>query len=93
MLPALGPVNGDFVVRQKTRDRTLVYTLYTAPGPDQYLLHTREETVAQALTAAKRARVRAWFAQGEADFVLLGEFQVAKCTNGSLPTSVGSAVA
>jgi hypothetical protein len=72
MLARSAPQNGDIVVRQEKREGTLVYVLHTAPGPDQYLLNTREEAVARALTFAKGASVRAWFAGGESDAVLLG---------------------
>ena len=54
------PENGDVVVRQETRDRTIVYVLRTTPGTDQYLLRTREEAVGQAMTFAERHGVRAW---------------------------------
>jgi hypothetical protein len=74
MLARSAPANGDIVVRQETREGTLVYVLHTAPGPDQYLLRTREEAVAQALRFAKGARVRAWLANGDSDGVLLGGF-------------------
>jgi len=93
MLARSAPANGDIVVRQETREGTLVYVLHTAPGPDQYLLRTREEAVAQALTFAKGARVRAWLASGESDVVLLGEFQVPTSKEGGLLTAVRPGVA
>lgn len=72
MLPPSTPEDGDIVVRQEQREGSLVYVLHTAPGPDQYLLGTREEAVAQALTLAKRHHVRAWLTTDETyDFVLL----------------------
>ena len=67
------PENGDIIIRQETRGDALVYILHTAAGSDQYLLHTRDEAVAQAETFAKSAGVRAWFVRGESDFVRLGE--------------------
>jgi hypothetical protein len=70
------PEDGDIVVRQETRDGTVVYVLHTAPGPDQYLLRTRDEAVAQAVTRAKRHHVRAWLTTDEGyDFVLLEDSQ------------------
>jgi hypothetical protein len=70
------PEDGDIVVRQETRGGTVVYVLHTAPGPDQYLLRTREEAVAQAVKRAKRRHVRAWLTTDEGyDFVLLEGFQ------------------
>lgn len=37
------------MVRQETRDGTVVYVLHTAPGPDQYRLPICEEAAAHAL--------------------------------------------
>jgi hypothetical protein len=67
------PENGDIVVRQETREGALVYILHAVSGPDQYLIHARDEAVAHAETFAKSAGVRAWFVCGESDFVLLVE--------------------
>ena len=69
------PEDGDIVVRQEQREGTLVYALHTAPGADQYLLRMREEAIAQAVTFAKRAHVRAWLTDEGYDFVLLGTFR------------------
>lgn len=52
------PQNGDVLVRQETRDGTVVYVLRTAPGTDQYLLRKREDAVLEALTFAERQGVR-----------------------------------
>jgi hypothetical protein len=49
--------DADIVVRQETRNGTVVYVIHTAPGPDQYLLRRREEAVAQAVIRAKRRRL------------------------------------
>ena len=38
----------------------VVYLLRTAPRTDQYLLRTREEAVAHAVTFAEREGVQAW---------------------------------
>ena len=62
-------MTGDVVVRQETREGTLVYALCAFPGPAQYLVRTREQATAQALAFATRARMRAGFANGHADFV------------------------
>jgi DUF2934 family protein len=82
------PEDGDIVVRQETRDGTVVYVLYTPPGPDESLLPTCEEAVAQAKTLAKRHPGRAWLTTDEGyDFVLLEDFQE---WNRSDPTFVAS---
>jgi len=70
------PEDGDIVVREEMREDKRVYVLHAAPGPDQYLLRTCDEAVAQALTTAKRRHVRAWFTTDNSyDFVLLGAMQ------------------
>jgi hypothetical protein len=72
----IAPKDGDLVVRQETRHGMLVYDLHTAPGPEQYLLHSREEAVAQAVTRAKRRHVRVWLTSDEGyDYVLLEDFR------------------
>ena len=48
------PEDGDIVVRQETRDGTVVYVLHTAPGPDQYMLTTLEEAVALGARPSNR---------------------------------------
>jgi hypothetical protein len=72
------PEDGDMVVREEQREGRRVYVLHTAPGPDQYVLRSREEAVAQALTFAKREQVRAWLTDEGYDFVLLEDFRVVK---------------
>ena len=49
MAARLAPEDGDIVVREEQREGVLIYALHTA-GADQYLLRTREEAVAQAVT-------------------------------------------
>jgi len=91
-MPAhLTPRAGDIVVRQETRQGTLVYVLHTVPGPEQYLIRTREEAVGQALKFAKRAHLRAWLAN-EDDVVLLGEGQVPKSRKGGVTSAARPAV-
>jgi hypothetical protein len=65
------PTDGDVIVRRERREGTLVYVLHAAHGPDQYVLRTRKEGVAQALAFAGRQGVRAWFTDGGDAFVLL----------------------
>ena len=70
------PEDRDIVVRQENREGMLVYVLHTARGADQYVLRSREEAVAQAVTSAKREDVRAWLTDEGYDFVLLEDFRV-----------------
>ena len=65
------PKDGDVVIRQENREGTVVYILRTAAGADQFLLRTREEAVAQAVTFAKRQGVRAWLSGHSGDCVPL----------------------
>lgn len=66
----------DIVVRQETREEGVVYVLLTPPGTVHYLLPTREEAVAQAVSFAMRQRVRAWLSSERRDVVLLDDFRV-----------------
>ena len=70
------PGNGDLVVREETRDGTLVYVLCTAPDADQYLVRTRDQAIAQARVFAKRQHVRAWLTDERDAVVLLEDFRV-----------------
>jgi len=74
MVARTTPENGDIVIREEKRDGTVVYVLHIAHGVDQYALRRREEAVAQAVTFAKRQRVRAWLTDEGDDFVLLEDF-------------------
>jgi hypothetical protein len=69
------PEDGDIVVREETREGTVVYALHTAPGADQYLLRTSDEAVAQALVFAKSGLVRVWLTDEGYDFVLFEDFR------------------
>jgi hypothetical protein len=72
----LAPQDGDAVARCERREGTPIYFLRTSPGPDQYLIHSRDEAVAYVLMFAKRAKLRAWL-MNEADHsVLLEDFRV-----------------
>ena len=75
MAARLAPEDGDIVVREEQRKGVLIYALHTSPGADQYLLRTREEAVAQAVTFARREQVRAWLTDEGYDFVLLEDFR------------------
>jgi hypothetical protein len=63
------------VIRQENRAGLVVYVLHTAPGPDQYVLRSRDEAVARAVTVAKREHVRVWLTGEGYDFVLLEDFR------------------
>jgi hypothetical protein len=75
MAAPLAPDEDDVVVRQKRGNPSTVYLLGTPSAPDQFILRTRDEAVSQALAFAKRHQVRAWFARGDDEFVLLGTFR------------------
>jgi hypothetical protein len=69
------PDEDDVVIRQRRGDSSIVFVLGTPSAPDQFILPTRDEAVSVALTYAKWRHVRAWFAKGDDDFVLLGTFR------------------
>ncbi len=69
------PDNDDVVIRQKHGNPSTVYLLGTPAAPDQFMIRTRDEAVSKALVFARRQHVRAWFANGHEDFVLLGTFR------------------
>lgn len=56
----VSPEDGDVVIRTEWQRDGRIYMLRNAPGPDQYLVRTREEAVTRAVTFAKRQQVRAW---------------------------------
>jgi hypothetical protein len=68
VIARLSPEDGDVIVREEWQDGALVYVLCTAPGSDQYLVRTRDEALAHALTFAQRQRVRAWLTATESQF-------------------------
>jgi len=66
------PDKNDVVIRQRHGNPSIVFVLGTPSTPDQVILRTRAEAVSHALAYARRQQVRAWFAKGDDDFVLLG---------------------
>ena len=69
------PDKNDVVIRQRHGNPSIGFVLGTPSAPDQFILRTRAEAVSRALAYAKRQQVRAWFARGADDFVLLGTFR------------------
>ena len=72
------PKAGDIVIRETTQDGMVVYVLRLAAGPDQFLCHTRDEAVADAVLLAKRESVRAWVTDKGNHIVLLEDFRKAE---------------
>ena len=72
------PDQDDVVVRERRGNPHVVYLLGTPTTPDQFSLRTREAAVTQAVAFARRQRVRAWFANGDNTYLLLGTFRVDK---------------
>ena len=68
------PGPGDVVVRQDVCRGQAVYVLQRSPGPDQYFVRARATAMAHAISFAQISRVRAWFAAGPSDFVLLAVY-------------------
>jgi hypothetical protein len=73
MRTGLIPEPADVVVRRGAADA--VYLIGTRSTPDQYIVHTREKAVADAVSFARRLRVRAWFTHDGDVFELLGAFR------------------
>ena len=69
------PDKDDVFIRQERGNPPSLYLLGTPSAPDQFTVRTRDEAVSKALAFAKRAHVRAWFAKGHDDFLLLGTFR------------------
>lgn len=69
------PDHDDAVIRLKHGNPSTVYLLGTRAAPDQLILRTRDQAVSQAVAYARRQHVRAWFAKGHEDFVLLRTFR------------------
>lgn len=69
------PDNNDVVVRQKAGNPSTIYLVGTPASPDQFIVRTRDEAVEKALSFAKHQCVRAWFANDNDGFVLLGAFR------------------
>jgi len=68
------PDSDDVVVRFERGNPTAAYLLGTSLAPDQFMVHTRDQAVSQAVAYARHQRVRAWFAVDDG-FVLLGTFR------------------
>ena len=76
MLWRAAPQDGDIVIRRQRREGMVVYVLHIAPGPDQYLVRSRDEAVRQALKLARHAKVSAWLTQDGDACELLEGFRV-----------------
>jgi len=72
---ATHPDKDDVVIRQERGTPPTLYLLGTSSAPDQFMIRTRDDAVSKALAFAKHAHVRAWFAEGHDDFVLLEDFR------------------
>jgi Protein of unknown function (DUF2934) len=69
------PDRDDVVIRQRHGNPSTVFLLGTPAAPDQFIVRARDQAVSQALAYARQQHARAWFAKGDADFVLLGTFR------------------
>lgn len=61
------------MAREERRNGALVYVLYAAPGPDQYLLTCRDRAMEHAVAFAAFAGVRAWLVDENGDSRPLGD--------------------
>jgi hypothetical protein len=65
----------DVIVRPRRDNPLAVYLVGTPTAPDQYLVKTRDEAVAQAVAFAEQHQVRAWLDEGDGATILLGTFR------------------
>lgn len=77
------PDNDDVVIRPKRSNPSTVYLLGTPSAPDQIIVRTRDEAISQAVAYARHQHVRAWFATGDEEIVLLGTFREEKVETAS----------
>jgi hypothetical protein len=75
MTPDLRPDEDDVVIREKRGNPSSRYVLGTPSAPDQFAVRTRDAAVSQALSFARQQGVRAWFANADHEFALLGTFR------------------
>jgi thiamine monophosphate kinase len=75
------PNQDDVVIRQKRSNSSIVYLLGTLAAPDQLSFRLRDDAMSKAIAYAKHQHVRAWFANGDDDFVLLGTFREEHATD------------
>jgi hypothetical protein len=72
------PDNDDVVVRQEGGNPSTVYLLGTPTPPDQFVVRTRDDAVAQALRFAKYQHVATWFVENGADAICSARSGVTK---------------
>jgi hypothetical protein len=66
------------VINQERQDGRAVFILGTAPGPDQIVVRSRRDALAQAKALARRERVRVWLTENGHEFSLLHDFVSAR---------------
>jgi len=66
------PEDGDIVIREGSRSSERVYILHRQPGPEQYVLRSRDEAISQATRFATSLGVRVWIAD-EDDYMLVAD--------------------
>ena len=69
------PAPDDLVVRREKQRGRPTLVLHRVGGPDQVIVRSRDEALAQGLRFAKRLNVRLWFSDGAEDFTLVEDFR------------------
>jgi hypothetical protein len=69
------PLPRDIVIREWRSNPHTLYVIGSRRAPDQFVLTTREHAVEHAKGYAQRAKVRAWFQNGDGTFSLLNDLQ------------------
>ncbi len=67
------PEPDDIIIQSVPHEGGVAYGLRAASGPGQYLVHSRNEAVSQAVQFAKRLGVRAWLTDDGITFVWLDD--------------------
>jgi hypothetical protein len=68
------PEDGDIIVRRDLQNGLPIFVLHTIARPDQLLVRTHEEAMAQAVAFAQREHVRVWM-DNEGAYMLVEDFR------------------
>ena len=67
--------DGDILIRPERRTGGWAFLLRAIPGPDQFILPTRDAAVATAMKVARREHVCVWMVDANGAFTLLHDFR------------------
>jgi hypothetical protein len=70
------PEHGDLVIRQETANGQRVYVVSAVPGDEQYLVHSEDAAILQAIAFASSRSVRVWLTDGRRRLTMLANFRI-----------------